>query len=210
MAVKSGEEAVNLLAAGPAHSPREQLNTSMSVTVDIFFKRVHLGGTLMPHESRSYGAATSTPRTYNLAPTREVRLHSPMVPCVKQTPNEDRPLLIIADNHDRYHISRSKDVGAGVQAQLRDTRLSTAHHFHHTATGRARPRHAISRALPPPYRALVLTITRSTGTLFGRLWNCDERPTFMSFNQPARNTWTCSALPAHPALLAMAYGNATA
>jgi hypothetical protein len=75
------------------------------------------------------------------------------------------------------------------------------------ATGRARRQHLRSRALPPVYRALVLTLTRSTGTLSGRLWNCDETPTF---NQPARNTRTCSALPANPALLATASGNATA
>ena len=42
--------------------------------------------------------------------------------------------------------------------------------------------HVISRALPPLYRALVLTLTRSTGTLLGSLWNSDERPTF---NQPS-------------------------
>jgi hypothetical protein len=52
-----------------------------------------------PHEARSHGAATSTPGTYNLARTRELRLHSPMVTCVERPPNEDRPLLI-ADNHD--------------------------------------------------------------------------------------------------------------
>ena len=148
--------------------------------MEVFFKRVNLGCTLTPHEARSHGAATSIPRTYNLARTRELRLHSPMVTCVKQTPNEDRPLLINR-RQPRYHISRSRDVGAGVQPRRRDTRVPTAHHFHHAATGRARLQHVKYRALPPLYRALVLTQTLSTGTLFGKLWNCgratDIQPT---------------------------------
>ena len=77
-----------------------------------YFHNKNLGCTLKPHEAHSHGAATSTPRTYILARTRELRLHSPMITFVDQLPNEDRHLPIILDNH----ISRSSTGGMLEQA----------------------------------------------------------------------------------------------
>jgi len=98
--------------------------------MEVFFKRDNLGWYAEPHEARSHGAATSTPRTYNLARTRELRLHSPMVTCVKQPPNEDRPLPI-ADNHDtttfhaREMLEQAYHLGVAIHVFPRHTTCIT-------------------------------------------------------------------------------------
>ena len=76
------------------------------------FHNNNQGCTLKPHEARLHGAATSTPRTYILARTRELQLHSPMVTFVEPLPDGDRRLPIILDNH----VSRSSTGGMLEQA----------------------------------------------------------------------------------------------
>jgi len=54
-----------------------------------FFLNESGGGTLVPHSPRIGGAATSTALTYNLPPTSDLQLHSPMVNILGQLHEED-------------------------------------------------------------------------------------------------------------------------